>query len=226
MAKFIVPLTRKMELDSSTGDISYNYYFNETECISKEIPSKLAESYIAWDLIAHDLSCAEEWILHAYQLLEPKDKSKHPKTGDVFIPVDETGKDSIIMSLFISSVTYYGKCFTKAYGTGRKVKLESKDHVPKQLLGVHEKIVGFRNNIAAHSGEGGWDTGKLKLIALPYGEKKPELFIWSELKVINMYDDQDEENNYLGLVQAVKKMAYEKISKIGKQILADCRRQL
>ena len=145
MDEFIETVTRKAELDSSSGDISYKYYFNKTECISTEITSKIAESYIGWDLISHDLSCAEEWILQAYQLLEPKDKSKHSKTDNVYLPLDGRGKDSIIMSLFISSVTYYGKCFAKAYGKGRTVKLESKDHVPKHLLDSHEKIIGFRN---------------------------------------------------------------------------------
>lgn len=224
MAEFIETVTRKSELDSSSGDISYKYDFNGTECITTEITSKIAESYIAWDLISHDLSCAEEWILQAYQLLEPKDKSKHPKTGDVYLPLDEAGKDSVIMSLFISSVTYYGKCFAKAYGKGRTVKLESKDHVPNQLLDIHEKIIGFRNNIAAHSGAGDWDTGRLNLISHPSGERKYKPFVWSELKMLNMYDDRNEEKNYLVLVRAVKKKAGEKVSELGKRILDDIQR--
>lgn len=76
------------------------------------------------------------------------------QTGLQLSKLDPNDKGKIICSsLYLSSISIYGKCFTKA--TGRNVKLEDSD-LKKKLSPIqsatHDRLKYPRNNWAAHGG--------------------------------------------------------------------------
>lgn len=65
---------RKSKVDPTTGGISYVYSYGNRPCAVEEVESILAEKYVAYDLINHDLQCANEWIEQAYLFLPARNK--------------------------------------------------------------------------------------------------------------------------------------------------------
>jgi hypothetical protein len=69
-------------------------------------------------------------------------------------------------------------------------------------LAKHQQIIDFRNNVAAHSGDGDWDDGKLAKLT-SYKDGKPSVIYWSELKLLQFFDDRDEDLSYVNLLKKV-----------------------
>ena len=76
MNTFKNKVKRTSKVDLATGNISYIYSYNNKQCAVNEINSQLAKQYVAYDLINHDLECANDWIKQAYLFLPPRNKDK------------------------------------------------------------------------------------------------------------------------------------------------------
>ncbi len=211
---FAYNVQRVSIVDPETGDLSFSYTCKNGSCITELIDTGIAKKYVAYDLIRHDLVCAKEWIELAYKILPPRGDNKSTASTDRYGPKEDREKENIIMSLFISSVTYYGKCFAQAKGRG--VKLD-KVFVPNEFHTKHDQIIQFRHTVAAHSGNGPWDTGVLKLIKTTDNDP----FIWSELKMLSFCDDSDEKQTYLDLLCAITEKVRQKMGKLSKCILKE-----
>lgn len=220
MPKFIVQVKRESRVDPNTGNTSYVYTYKMKRCPTKEIKSPLAKKYVGYDLIYNDLECVHKWINQAHKLIPQNRKSQNSDHGDRYIVVSNSNDDSLIQALFIASLTYYGKCFTKA--EGRRFKLDC-SFVPEGYKLKHKEIMLFRHTIAAHSGKGDWDTGKLRLILSPKKSKKHEPFIWSELTTLNYHDDSDKDFSFINLVDEVRSKVLAKMEQLSKRILDDIR---
>ncbi len=208
---------REVAIDQKTGELNSVYFYKGKRCKSGVVQGPLASQYIGYRLIAEDLREVEAWLKQAYALV-PKIKTQ-PKKGEDYYLLGSTRKDKnilIIKSLFFSSIIFYGKCFAGAE-KGRRIKLERK-HVPTDYHKVHDEIIGYRNNLAAHSGEGRWDTGELIWI-LEDEPGIPEGIRWyTELNRLHFKNDQREEHNFLGLVQAVLKWVNQKFDTLQQKI--------
>lgn len=78
----------------------------------------------------------------------------------------------------------------------------------------------IRHNLAAHSGEGRWDTGELIWI-LEDGPEIPEgIRFYTELYRLNFREEREEERNFLALVQTVLKWVNQKFDILQKKINA------
>ena len=110
---------------------------------------------------------------------------------------------SIVKSLFFSSIIFYDKCFTKAEGRGIKL---NRRIVSLEYRNTHDKIMDYRNTLAAHSGEGKWDTGTVKLILHPKPRDDFGPLIRAELNRLEFVDDRSEEQNFLLLIQHIMLM--------------------
>ena len=216
MNNFAFNVERISNINPETGDIAYSYIYKNESCITEIIDTRLEKQYVAYDLIHHDLVCAKEWIELAHKILPPRSNGQSTKNKDQYGPMGHKEKETIIQSLFISSVTYYGKCFTQAKGRG--VKLD-KAFVPSEFNQKHDQIMEFRHTIAAHSGNGPWDVGVLKLVKSPNGDLKP--FVWSELKMLSFCDDSEDEYKYIDLLHALIERVLNKIENLGKRILKE-----
>lgn len=76
----------------------------------------------------------------------------------------------------------------------------------------------YRHTLAAHSGEGQWDTGKLRLLLPPKKGSKIGPRINSELHRLDFEDDRMDECQFLDLIKIVHAKVAAKKEIIGKKI--------
>lgn len=210
-------LTTKEKIDPKTGELQRIYYYKGKHCPTHLIKGPLSKQYIGYQLIMGDLEDAGRWLSQAYDLF-PKKKSDLLKPNEDRYKYDRIGDEknhSIVKSLFFSSLIFYGKCFTQAKGRG--VKLE-KSIVPTEYHVKHDCIMEYRHTLAAHSGEGQWDTGKLRLLLPPKKGSNVGPRINSELHCLDFEDDRMDEFQFLDLIKIVHAKVAEKKEKIGKRI--------
>ena len=122
----------------------------------------------------------------------------------------------IIKSLFFSSLIFYGKCFTQAKGRG--VKLE-RSIIPPEYHNKHDIIMTYRHTLAAHSGEGKWDTGKVNLVLPPNKNSKVGIHIKPETYRLDFEDDRMDDDKFLELVNLVHTKVKAKSETIGQKII-------
>lgn len=203
---------RELTINSKTGEQSAVYSYKGKSCKARLITGPLAKQFIGYSLIREDLTDAEKWLQEAFYL-SPEHKSHNDEDGESYsLGTLDDSKNIIIKSLFFSSIIFYGKCFTEAKGRG--IKLE-KTIIPVPYHEKHNQIMEFRHTLAAHSGEGRWDTGKLNLV-----RSLDQRLFWIRpvLNRLNFLDDRTEKHNFLGLVQTVQKVVIDKKRKIERKI--------
>ena len=139
----------KEKIDKVKGFVGYEYYYKNNKCHKVKLDSVKIRNFKGYLLIHRDIRNIDTWLnllnKHLYELYG--DKIPLP---NIRIKEKENVYDTI-KSLFISSVTMYGKLFVKA--EGRLVKLEKQIFGNNsELLGYHETIMKYRHNFTAHSG--------------------------------------------------------------------------
>lgn len=104
-------------------------------------------------MIFHDLESAKNWMNLACKTIDENRgcRSKNRLSCGIFSPHLEGAENEIIQALFISSVTYYGKCFTLAQG--RRVKLEE-SNLPAEFLPAQKKSWNFDILLRLTQGKG------------------------------------------------------------------------
>ena len=208
-------ITEKISHDTSTGERIYKYFFKGKECKSHEIDGPLVKKMIGYNLILEDLRDTKTWLEQAYHLV-PKDI--FPQTSVDYYRLGHLGDEAnhkIIKSLFFSSIVFYGKCFTQAKGRG--VKLEKKI-IPKEYEDKHDEIMEYRHCIAAHSGEGKWDSGHVALILPPQNKTELGFTKKTNLYRLDFEDDRMDEYKFLDLVNILIDTVDNKFHTIGQQI--------
>lgn len=208
-------IKRSAELDQETGDQSFRYFCGDEECQAEYPSGELANQHVGYDLILHDLTCAERWVNIAYKIIDTHSSNRPDPGGhiDVFLPSLDADEHNSLMAFFISSITFYAKCFTQA--EGRRVRLH-RSNIGQMYRAKHDMIMGFRNNIAAHSGEGPWDDGKLARIEHPI---TGDLVVWSELKILQFYDDREDKASYSNLLSLLIKETRERFPRLRDALL-------
>ena len=213
-------LTTKDKIDPKTGERQRIYYYKGKHCPTHLIKGPLAKQYIGYQLIMRDLEDAERWLTHAYDFF-PKEESDHMKPDEDRYRDNQIGDEknhAIVKSLFFSSLIFYGKCFTQAKGRG--VKLE-KSIVPPGFHAKHDCIMEYRHTLAAHSGEGQWDTGKLRLLLPPKKGSNIGPRINSELHRLDFEDDRMDKCQFLELIKIVHRNVKTKKDIIGQKIFKE-----
>ena len=96
-------IKRSAELDQVTGDQTFRYFCGDEECQAEYPSGELANQYVGYDLILHDLTCAERWINLAYKIIDTH-SSDRPNPGgdvDVFLPSLDADEYDLLMAFFI-----------------------------------------------------------------------------------------------------------------------------
>ncbi len=139
--------SKKSILEPNTGKF-YNKYFYKRKAANRVvINSKKATALAGYVLIEKDLRSALIWLNHIIELLK-RDPNQIDIKGHIKSNYDRD-TFNIIKGLFVSSLTFYGKCFATC--EGRRIKLE-KNNLDKNFYDEHDNAISFRNNFAAHSG--------------------------------------------------------------------------
>ncbi len=218
MPPLIDHLKIEWSINPKTGEQQYLYYYKGKQCSTDLIKGPLAKQYIGYSLIMKDLEDAEGWLRQAYELCPQKESSPAKPNQDRFHSGDigDEKNHRIVKSLFFSSLIFYGKCFTQADGRG--VKLE-KSNLPIQYHERHDRVMNYRNTLAAHSGIGNWDTGKARLVLPPIRDKNIGLHLYPELHRLDFEDDRIDDHSFLDLIKHVQIHVQKKIPKIFDVIL-------
>jgi len=214
----------KSKPNTQTGEVGYDYYYNGMQCPTHLIKEPISKKYIVYLLIAKDLEDAERWLTLAYKLRPPiKTKLSPNKKTYTYIRLDEEDIKEhknyfIAKSLFFSSIVFYGKCFTKAQGRGTSL---SKSFVPPEYHDKHDEIMEYRNTLAAHSGKGPWDTGKVRLVLPPLKGSGPGPVLKGEVRRFDFEDDRLDDFPFLKLIEILREKAVAKMDEVGKKIFKD-----
>ncbi|WP_210504661.1 hypothetical protein [Pantoea ananatis] len=153
-------------------------------------------------LIEKDLRSVIHWV----EII--RNTADSMNLSDDFMKPD-VEKNSIMKSLLVSLVTFYGKCFTEA--RDRRFSL-NKNNVPDDLKWIHEKVIDLRHNFAAHKGEFEMDECKFSLVIVP-GKQSAEFEIFSFLTQINHYLQEDEMDALVVLCNKLREHVGSKINK-------------
>lgn len=161
-------------LDPVTGQMTNRYYFKERLCGRVKLDNGIAKQLAGYKLIEKDLRNIISWLNQIQVLMEKFDEEEFTWEGNVMSPDRDTFQ--IIKGLFVASITFYGKIFTKA--AGRRVKLESTWFSSDELLSGHNYIMSLRHSYAAHSGEDSPEKADIILAIDPVRRREtaPQLF--------------------------------------------------
>ena len=126
-------------LEKSTNEIQNRVLFKGKKMDCRILNNPVVESYLGFFSIQSDLKQIQEWL--------------------ECITTEKQGEStsSIERSLFVSSLTFYWKCFSQTKGRGRAKLSENK--ISKDLLPAHKFIKELRHNFAAHSGDAKFESG-------------------------------------------------------------------
>ena len=213
MTKLIDHLTTQTHIDPDNGKRTVTYYYKGTECPTVLISEHPAKKFVGYHLIGDDLADVEKWLRKVHEFLP----EKNSLDKNSYFPADKDIAD-IAKALFMSCLTIYGKCFTSAKGRG--IKLD-RDFAPREFYGRHDEIMELRHTIAAHSGEGRWDAGQVKLVLPPEKGEDIDWYIVPEIERLEYMDDRHSAFPFLDLVILLKKKVKEKRDQIGNKIFAD-----
>jgi len=214
MTKLIDNIETKTVIDRVTGKLEVTYTYKRKRCPTIKLSSKLTKSYIGYYLIENDLADIESWLNIAYSHIPKNNKNK---SKDNYL-ITDIENDSVVKGLFMSSVAFYGKCFTQAKGRGLKL---DKSFVPNEYYALHDKIMNYRHTLVAHSGKGEWDTGVLKLVLPPKKGKSISPCIKPELKRLSFIDDKEDDYRFINLVVLLKEKVRKKSNEVAKRIFSD-----
>ncbi len=219
MSKLADHLKVEATIDPKTGEQRFVYYYKRKRCPRALVKGPLCKQYIGYYLISKDLDDAESWLEIAYDLM-PEQPDNISNDNEAFHRkyLGEEKNHMLIKSLFFSSLIFYGKCFAQAKGRGTKLE---RSIVPEMFQAKHDEIKEYRNSIAAHSGEGRWDTGVVSLLHPPKKGKNIGIHIMPELNRLDFIDDRKEVTPFVELIQNVREAVKNKSDLIGQRIISD-----
>ena len=217
MNTFSDHLKTRMSIDPVTGEQRYTYYYKRNRCPTSLIKGPLSKQYIGYYLILRDLEDTYLWLNKAYSFLPVIEKG-NVEGEDYYRQefIGDEGEHLVAKSLFFSSLIFYGKCFTQAKGRG--IKLD-KSFVPREYHEKHDRIMKYRHTLAAHSGEGQWDTGNVRLLLSPKKRNNIGVMIKPEMKRLDFEDDRMDEYQFLKLVEIIHRKVKAKSEDIGQKII-------
>jgi hypothetical protein len=205
------------ELDPNTGVFRQKYFFRGVPAQRIPITSKLARQLSGYTLIERDLRAVHGWLETILELSE----SQLAQEKEGWHLTDKPDPEhSLSSALFIAAVTCYAKCFTQA--EGRRLKLERKDVVPTEMREVHDLVMSFRDNFAAHSGTAKYETAQIVLVLNPLiREGEGSKFLMRELLQPESYVRYNPIESFSTLVERIREHVLEKTAQLTQKIFTE-----
>lgn len=194
-------------LNEESGTVHLKYFYKRKQLPAFMLDSKLSEQLAGYSLIEKDLKTIINWLETIDKLYpvgkETKSNFIHSSDRDVF---------NVVKSLFVSSLTFYAKCFTNC--PGRQSRLNRK-MIADEFREIHDQVMMYRNSFAAHSGHEKLELAKSILVVNP--SKNHELIVTQERAqpdYATMKGDvnfQSLANHLLGVVREKQEKVYGKL---------------
>lgn len=135
---------------NAEGKAENRYFFRGKSAYRFPITSARSKQCAGYKLIERDLRNLLSW----HELLTDLVTELHDDLPQDYANLQRQGdpkKNNHAKALFVAILSIYGKLFTQA--KGRRVKLEPDIIKNPDLRGLHDELMVFRHNFAAHSGE-------------------------------------------------------------------------
>lgn len=201
-------------INKATGQIHRTYLYKRKPCYRVPIVSPLARQLAGYTLIEKDLRSAILWAQKLQILYDgPKDRST-----PFFGRGEDRKKYTLIKALTVSTLTFYGKCFAQA--EGRRVKLERRQ-IDKEFHDMHDKVIEYRNNFAAHSGALGAEKSEVVLVFPVDKRQIAQPKIYRELNQPDYIGAPQGEVQLIELLEHVRAFVNQKIDQLAKKLLGD-----
>lgn len=196
-------------IEPDTGKAHRVYTYKRKPCKRVVLTSKLAEQLAGYILIEKDLRSVLVW------LAEINARASTYKTGKRFSVSPDRAVFDLVKGLFVASLTFYGKCFTKC--EGRPVKLERAQLDPS-FRELHDDCMAYRHNFAAHSGAKKLEHVTVVLISpVKYGKHIP-FNIFKEVTQPDVFWPVEGDLSLPSLVEHVQSLVKKKIELLNKKI--------
>ncbi|MFJ2676844.1 hypothetical protein [Pseudomonas sivasensis] len=156
-------------VDKGTGKFYRIYKFKNKPCKSVYLKSRFSEHLAGYALIEKDIRSALIWLRKIKDLVGDLDEKK----DGAFKVARDREIYSIVKGLFVASLTFYGKGFSKC--DGRPVKLE-RIQLDEKFTEIHDIAMSYRHNFAAHSGAKRLEFASVALVIpakVKYGKDLP-----------------------------------------------------
>ena len=154
------PPTVARRVDQQTGVPEATYYWDGQLAPKIEIAGRLVEQLSGCSMIAKDLDNSLKWFRQAENM---SNEHRSPSDGG-YIHMTAREQFDTVKALFVAAVTFYGKCFTES--SGRRAQLSRAD-LDLKYRETHDHFMAYRHNLAAHSGEGGFESAKTFVLITP-----------------------------------------------------------
>lgn len=159
------------------------YFYKNKQAYKITLNSKLAQQLAGYALIEKDLRSTLVWL----KTIDKIQEDITPVKGGSI--AHDREKFNLIKGLYIASLIFYGKCFTKC--EGRNAQL-SRKNINESFKELHDEIIKQRNNFAAHSGAEKIESVQVSLV-FPQQRNAHHIFdIFTELNqpdVFNRFGD-------------------------------------
>ena len=200
----------------STGEHYNRYFYRRTKAKRIELTSKLAQQLGGYALIERDLRMVLSWLLELKDLTHGV-----PLTdGGWWESTTSEKLHPIVQSLFFSSISFYGKCFSEC--KGRKIKLDTQ-WVPEEFKATHKLLLQMRNNFTAHSGTAQFESVNVALVLARKGPKlKDEPLLIRELVQMEaMHSLDDDQTPAIKLLEIIHGKVKKKMGQLNDKIFKE-----
>ncbi|MEQ1588791.1 MAG: hypothetical protein ABL902_00365 [Gallionella sp.] len=206
--------TVKEIIEPQSGKVHRLYSYKRKPCKRVLLSSKLTAQLAGYSLIEKDLRNVLAWLNEIDKLHTEKSTRK----GDHFAKSTNRETYNLVKGLFVASLTFYGKCFSKC--EGRPVKLE-RLQLEEKFHDLHDNCIAYRHNFAAHSGAKRLEYADIALI-LPLKSKHPVLpKLYTELYQPDLMYPSAGEIKFNELLEHARSIAKAKIELLSNKILKE-----
>lgn len=202
-------------VDKGTGKFHRIYRFKNKPCKSVYLKSRFSEHLAGYALIEKDIRSALIWLKKIESIVGDIDEKK---TGAISIARDRE-VFSLVKGLFVASLTFYGKGFSKC--DGRPVKLE-RTQLDERFRDVHDLAMSYRHNFAAHSGAKRLESASIALVVpvkVKYNKDLP-MILYTEINQPDLlWHGKDDEVWFIELLEHAQFVVKEKIKWLSDKIM-------
>lgn len=202
-------------VDKGTGKFHRIYKFKNKPCKSVYLKSRFSEHLAGYALIEKDIRSALIWLKKIKSIVGDIDGKK---TGAFSIARDREVY-SLVKGLFVASLTFYGKGFSKC--DGRPVKLE-RTQLDEKFREIHDLAMSYRHNFAAHSGAKRLESASIALVVpvkVKYQKALP-MNLYTEISQPDLlWHDKDDEVWFIELLEHAQFVVKEKIKWLSDKIM-------
>lgn len=205
------PFDVKHFVDRATGKTYRRYTYKRRPCTRVQIQSRLSDQLAGYTLIEKDLRNVLVWLAE----IESRHNEGPLRDGESYANGADRANYTMVKGLFVASLTFYGKCFSKC--EGRPVKLE-RAQLDASYHRLHDECISYRHNFAAHSGAKKLEHVEIALVYPVKHSDKVPFKLYRELHQPDLFWPKQGQISLTQLVEHVRSKVLDKIERLAQKV--------